>query len=63
MTKFSKADRKAMEQFRKDGIAETKRAQEALDKIADLVLTYKPTAKTKKAKKRQRKRRKHARKS
>ncbi len=31
----------------------------ALDKIADIVLAYKPPAKTKKAKKRQRKRRKH----
>ena len=30
-----------------------------LDKIADVVLAYKPAAKTKKAKKRQRKRRKH----
>lgn len=58
MTKFSKADRKAMEQFRQAGIAETKRAQEDLNKIADVVLAYKPPAKTKKAKKRQRKRRK-----
>ena len=33
-----------------------------LDEIADVVLAYKPTAKTKKAKKRQRKRRKHGKK-
>lgn len=33
--------------------------KEQLDEIADVVLAYKPSAKTKKAKKRQRKRRKH----
>ena len=46
--------------FLNQGYPHSMKPPKILDKIADVVLAYKPPAKTKKAKKRQRKRRKHA---
>jgi hypothetical protein len=45
--------------FPNQGFSPPMKPSKILDKIVDVVLSYKPPAKTKKAKKRQRKRRKH----